>query len=263
MPKLIIRNLLLFIGACLLAATTCGGGSIQAQPARTILAIGAHAGDAELTSGALLVHQHQLGDRVVILHMSLGERGHPGMAPDDYAEQKRREAEQAAEVIGAEVRFAPYQDGSVPDNEEARRYVAEVIQDVQPTYILTHWRESLHRDHAATHAIVEDAVLLASLQDTGLPNPPFRGVRGIYYAENWEDAGEFRPYVYVDVSTAESTWREAVMKYEFVRGDISSYPYLDYYEALHVVRGAEARTERAIAFDIAASGKKRILNALP
>lgn len=263
MPRFITRNLRLFIGACLLAAATCGGGSIHAQPARTILAIGAHAGDAELTSGALLVHQRQLGDRVVILHMSLGERGHPGMPPDEYAEQKRREAEEAAEVIGAEVRFAPYQDGSVPDNEEARRHVAEVIQEVQPTYILTHWRESLHRDHAATHAIVQDAVLLASLQDTGLPNPPFRGVRGIYYAENWEDAGEFRPYLYVDVSDAESMWREAVMKYEFVRGDISSYPYLDYYEALHVVRGAEARTERAIAFDIAASGKKRILNALP
>lgn len=237
--------------------------SAEGQPSRTILAIGAHAGDAELTSGAVLVKHRQLGDQVVILHMTLGERGHPGMAPDAYAVQKRREAEEAARIIGADVHFAPYQDGSLPDDEEARRYVASVIRDVRPTHILTHWRESMHRDHSATHAIVEDAVLLAALQDTGVDGEPHRGVRGIYYAENWEDAGEFRPYVYVDVSDAESTWREAVSAYEFVVGDISSYPYLEYYQALHVVRGAEARTEQAVAFDIAPSGKKRILDTLP
>ena len=33
-----------------------------AAPARTILAIGAHAGDAELTSGLLLAKQRRLGD---------------------------------------------------------------------------------------------------------------------------------------------------------------------------------------------------------
>lgn len=259
--KLLIQHRLSLLGIWLAAAGAFG--DVYAQSEQTILAVGAHAGDAELTSGPLLVHQQQRGDRIVILHMSLGERGHPGMAPAEYAEQKRREAEEAASVIGAEVRFGPYQDGSVPDDEEARRYVAEIIRQVKPAYVLTHWKESLHRDHTATNAIVEDAVLLASLQDAGLPDPPFRGVRGIYYAENWEDAGEFRPYVYVDVSAAEATWREAVLKYEFVRGDISSFPYLDYYEALHVVRGAEARTERAVAFEIAASGKKRILHELP
>jgi hypothetical protein len=44
---------------------------------RTILAIGAHAGDMELTAGAVLLKQRQLGDRVVLLHLSLGEHGNP------------------------------------------------------------------------------------------------------------------------------------------------------------------------------------------
>ena len=230
---------------------------------RTILAIGAHAGDAELTSGAALVRHRQLGDRVVILHMSLGERGHPGMAPTEYAVQKRSEAERAAEVIGAEVIFAPYGDGLIPDDDETRRFVAQVIRDVRPTHVITHWGKSIHRDHSATHRIVNDAVLLASLQDVGLSGEPLRGLRGIYYAENWEDADGFKPYVYVDVSAAEDAWREAVAAYEFVRGEISSFHYLEYYQALHVLRGAEARHERAVAFDIGALGKKRILEALP
>jgi len=246
---------ILMLLICLLA------GDAFAQ--RTILAVGAHAGDAELTSGAALVRHRQLGDRVVILHMSLGERGHPGMAPAEYAAQKRAEAVRAAEVIGAEVIFAPYGDGLIPDDEEARRFVAGVIREVRPTHVITHWGESIHRDHAATHRIVNDAVLLASLQDVGLSGPPLRGLRGIYYAENWEDADGFKPYVYVDVSAAEDVWRDAVTAYEFVRGEISSFHYLEYYQALHVLRGAEARYARAVAFDIGASGKKRILEALP
>ena len=57
-------------------ALTCIASSVGAQaPARTILAIGAHAGDAELTSGLLLAQQRRLGDRTVILHLTLGEGG--------------------------------------------------------------------------------------------------------------------------------------------------------------------------------------------
>ena len=59
---------------------------------RTILAIGAHAADMDLTAGAILAHQKKLGDRVVILHMTLGEAGNPNMPPAQFAEQKRREA---------------------------------------------------------------------------------------------------------------------------------------------------------------------------
>jgi hypothetical protein len=38
---------------------------------------------------------------------------------------------------------------------------------------------------------------------------------------------------------------------------------VDYYDALAVVRGALARKPRAEAFDIDASGKRRILDAVP
>jgi LmbE family N-acetylglucosaminyl deacetylase len=66
--------------------------------------------------------------------------------------------------MGAEVLFGPYRDGELPNTEETRRYVADVIRQVQPTHIITHWRESIHRDHATTSAVVQDAVLLAALE---------------------------------------------------------------------------------------------------
>jgi LmbE family N-acetylglucosaminyl deacetylase len=229
---------------------------------RTILAIGAHAGDMELSAGALLLKQHELGDSIVLLHLTLGEGGNPRMSPAQYGGQKRREAQQAAAMLGARVIFGPYKDGELPNTEEARRYVAEVIREVKPTLVITHWRSSIHRDHSNTHAIVEDAVLLASLEGVKLASPPHRGVR-LWYAENWEDAEGFSPYLYVDVSGQMDRWRELVSSYEFVRGGISSFTYLEYYGALATLRGAEAHRARAEAFDINPMGKKQVLNAVP
>ena len=233
------------------------------DPARTILAIGAHAGDAELTSGLLLVKQRERGDRVVLLHLTLGEGGNPRLDPAAYGAQKRREAVAAAAVLGAEVLFGPYRDGELPNDDAARRWVAEMIRQVRPTHIVTHWKASIHKDHATTHAIVVDAVLLASLTGVVTAHPAHRGVRALWFAENWEDAERFSPYVYVDATGAMARWREAVSSYEFVRGGISSFAYLDYYTALATLRGAEARKPLAVAFDVDPMARRRVLDSLP
>ncbi len=238
-------------------------GQAPTVPARIILAIGAHAGDMELTAGAVLIKQHKLGDRVVILQMTLGEGGNPRLSPGVYGAQKRREALAADSVIGAETIFAPYRDGEIPNDAAVRRYVADVIRTVKPTDIITHWSHSMHKDHANTSLIVQDAVLLASLEGVVTQHPAHRGVRGIYYADNWEDAESFSPYIYVGVSDEIVQWREAVTKYEFVGGRISSFRYLDYYDALSTVRGAISGRGRAVAFDIDPFGKRRVLDWLP
>lgn len=263
----LVRSALQFASALLIMTVAAPAApaqeSARSQPARTFLAIGAHAGDMELTAGAMLLHQHDLGDRVVFLHLTLGEGGNPRLPPEAYGRQKRREAKEAAAVLGAEVIFGPYRDGEIPNDEAARRYVADVIRQVKPTHIITHWRNSIHKDHAATSAIVDDAVLLASLEGVKTDHPAYRGVRGIWYAENWEDPEGFEPYIYVNVSGAIPRWREAVSKYEFVEGGVSGFRYLDYYTALATLRGAESRKEAAVAFDIHEMGKRRILDSVP
>jgi LmbE family N-acetylglucosaminyl deacetylase len=233
------------------------------KPNNTILAIGAHCGDIEVTCGAVLLKQRAAGDRVVLLHLTLGEGGNPKLSPTAYGEQKRREALAAAEVIGGEALFGPYKDGELPNDEETRRYVMDVIRKVQPGRIITHWKTSIHKDHANTHAIVNDALLLASLEGVASPLPRHRGVKALYYTENWEDPEGFKPYLYVDVSGELARWKECVTQYEFIKGGISSFPYLDYYEALARVRGAEASVRYAVAFDIDPFEKKRVVELLP
>jgi N-acetylglucosamine malate deacetylase 1 len=245
-----------------LAALVLVAGAAGATD-RTVLAIGAHAGDAEITAGAILARHKRLGDRIVILHLTLGEGGNPKMSPAAYGEQKKREALVAARVLGAEALFGPWKDGGLRDTEEAARYVADVIRQVQPTHVITHGKASLHPDHEAAHRIVNAAVLLASLEGFESAHPRHRGLRGVYYADNWEDAEGFTPYLYVDVTEDLATWKAAVTSYEFVRGGISSFPYLEYYEALARVRGAVAGKRFAVALDVDPFGKKRVLDTLP
>ena len=233
------------------------------ETGRTLLAIGAHCGDMEVTCAAVLIKQRKLGDRIFILHLTLGEGGNPQMSPKAYGRQKKREAMAAAKFIGAEVVFAPYRDGELPNDERARRYVVDVIRRVEPTHILTHWRASIHRDHANAHAVVKDAVLLASLEGFVTKHPRHRGVKSVLYTENWEDPEDFKPYLYVDVTGELAAWKKCVTQYEFIKGGISSFPYLEYYEALAKVRGAEAGRLFAVAFDVDPFEKKQVVDALP
>ncbi len=217
----------------------------------------------EVAAGAVLAAQSKAGDRVVLLHLTLGEGGNPKLSTEEYGKQKRREAEAAAAAIHAEAIFAPYKDAALPVNEEAKRYVAGIVRRVKPAYVITHWKNSIHRDHVAAHEIVTDAILLASLPGASPDETPHRGVRSVWFTENWEDRESFNPYVYVDVSGAVGDWEKCVMQYEFIRGGISRFPYLEYYRALLKVRGAEGGVGLAETFDIESWGKKQVLRSLP
>jgi LmbE family N-acetylglucosaminyl deacetylase len=224
---------------------------------KTILAIGAHAGDMELTCGALLARHARAGDRVVLLHLSLGEGGKPGMSTTDYAVQKRREADSVAQMLGAEVVFAPWHDGSVPTDDEAARWLAARIAEIKPTTVITHWKNSMHKDHEAAYILTTHAVLFASIAGT-------KTVKAVYYAENWEDPEGFQPYIYVPVEEQDSdVWRKAVMEYEFTHAAYSGFEYIRYYNGLQLARGALGRAKRAIAFDVEPYVKRRSIEALP
>ncbi len=228
-----------------------------------ILAIGAHAGDMEVSCGAALMKHVKAGDAATLLHLTLGEGGNPSLSPEAYGRQKQREAEAAARAIGASIILGPYRDGELPDDEGARRYVADIIRQVRPTHIITHWRTSIHPDHAHTHAIVNEAILLASLEGFVTSHQRHRGVRGVYYTENWEDPEGYVPYFYLDVTDVFERWKEMIDSYQFIKGGISPFPYHEYYAALARVRGAECGKTYAVSFAVDPFEKKRVVEMLP
>lgn len=222
----------------------------------TVLAIGAHVGDVELASGGVLASHSLKGDRIVTLALTAGERGVPaGQDMKAYRQQKVKEAEVFAQLLGGEAVVLDYCDGELPDNEQVRWEVCDVIRRVKPNIIITHWKNSMHKDHALTHHIVNDARYYAALPTFERELPAHFAAR-LYYSENWEDAVDFVPYVYVDFDQAAfDLWIDALSKHWFVTNS-KSYRYLDYYKALAVVRGCEARKAYAEAFMVQAETMK-------
>lgn len=216
----------------------------------TILAVGGHVGDMELTAGGVLTSHSLKGDRIVTLALTAGERGVPaGQDMAEYREQKVNEANGFAEMLGGEAIVFDIPDGELQDDQEMRLRVCDVIRQVRPNIIITHFKNSMHKDHMTTHRIVNDARFFAGLASFKRELPAFFASR-LYYAENWEDAVDYRPYVYVDFSQeAYELWVKAVSLHWFVTGS-TSFPYLEYYKHLVRVRGIEARKEYAETFMI-------------
>ena len=177
---------------------------------KTILAVGAHIGDMELTCGALLAANAVHGGRSVTLALTAGEKGAPaGADVAEYRKSKIAEAEAFAAELGGEAIVLGYPDGLLPDNDEARFAVCDVIRRVKPDILITHHAHSMHKDHAACHRIVTDAWFYAAIEgfERDLPR---HFARHLYYAENWEDAEGFQPYVYLDVSDGFALWEKAI-----------------------------------------------------
>ena len=228
---------------------------------RTILAVGGHAGDMEISCGAVLIQEARRGADVHLLHLSRGGRGHPRKSPEEYGAQKEREALECARQMGATAHFLEYLDAEVPDSREAKLAVAQVIRQVQPTTVITHWRASMHPDHAAAHRVTDGAILWAALEGIG-QGEVWRGVRRILFTENWEDPEGFAPYFYVDAGKSRQAWQEAVQAYELFRGGVSSFDYLGYYDALGKVRGAQVGVDWAQAFGIWPWAQRQKLDSL-
>ncbi|MCD6358127.1 MAG: PIG-L family deacetylase [Thermoproteales archaeon] len=203
-----------------------------------LMVVGAHAGDAEVTCGGLIAKYARAGHEVVIVHMTLGERGHPRLSEEEYGEQKRREAEEAARILGAKPVFLPYRDGELPASDEVKFRLCDLIREYRPEIVITHWRGSFHKDHRNTYEVVRDAIFYAALPAIKRERPA-HSVRALYFAENWEDPFGFEPQVYVDISDAFEVWREAASAYAFARGE-TGFPYIEYYTCLFRIRGIES-----------------------
>lgn len=213
----------------------------------TILAIGGHVGDMELTAGGALATHSLRGDHIVTLALTAGEKGAPaGRDIADYRKQKVQEAETFAKMLGGRAIVLDYPDGSLPDNDEVRFQVCDVIREVKPQAVITHWKNSMHKDHQNTHKIVVDARFYASLGSFERELPSHFANR-LYFAENWEDSVGFRPFVYMDTTEGYELWKKAAATHWFVTGS-TSFPYLEYYDHLSRVRGIERRTGRAECF---------------
>ena len=228
---------------------------------KTILAVGAHTGDAQLTSGLLLARCAQAGDRIVTLDLTAGERGAPkGMSTEEFRAQNIASAKEFADMLGGVSIVFDTPDGELDYSKELAVRICDVMREYQVSTVLYHWKNSMHKDHIAASKLTTDAIFYASLPTFERPLPP-APIRRMLYAENWEDSEGFVPYAYFDVSDAFPLWKEAVRKL-YLTEHSRDFKYLQYYEGLARMRGALIKKEYGTAFAIDDYAKRIVLDPL-
>ncbi len=228
---------------------------------KTIVAIGAHTGDAQLTCGMLLAKHSMAGDKIVTIDLTAGERGcPPGYTTAEFRQKNVASAKEFAELLGGESIVLDTPDGELAYTHEKAVELGDLLRSLKADAVLCHWKNSMHKDHIVASKLAQDAVFFASLPTFERPLPP-APIRTTLFAENWEDAEGFRPYTYFDVTEAFPLWREAIVKL-WLTENSRDFKYLQYYEALSRMRGALVKCEHATAYGVEDYQYRQVLASL-
>jgi len=216
-----------------------------------VLALGAHAGDMEITAGGLIAKYVERGDRVILVH-ALKPSGAwarpPNLTVEEYSAQRTNQAFEVGKALGVEkVIFLGYKEGVPVDYEEMRLKICDLVRELRPDLVLTHWKGSYHSDHIMTHLNVTEGLAYAQSDSVRGKESPHK-VSAVFHPENWEDPQGFIPEAYVDISGTFERYIEAISMYDFTDGKYSGFNYIDYYSSLSRIRGMEAKFDRAEAF---------------
>ena len=144
-----------------------------------ILAIGAHPDDLELGCAGTLIKHAQRGDDVYMMIITDGSAG-------GEADVRSSEQLEAAKIIGArDVFFGGYVDTQFECHRESIMKIEEVVRQVEPDTVYTHFGEDTHQDHR----LIARAVV-----------PATRSVPNLLFFEALSSQ-QFLPTVFVDIGS--------------------------------------------------------------
>jgi LmbE family N-acetylglucosaminyl deacetylase len=168
-----------------------------------VLAIGAHGDDIEAFCAGTLALYRKQGHTVVMCVVTDG-RGRPGGNPDDIAAIRKKEAQNAADIIGADLVWMGIPDGDLRVDEASRHEFIEVMRRVSPDIVITHPPQDYHPDHTGTNQLVLDAAQVSRTANYRSALPPIRKPMPVAFMDA-EFGIDFTPEDYVDISETYET----------------------------------------------------------
>ena len=163
-----------------------------------VLAFGAHPDDVELFCGGIMVTLADRGYRTGIVDLTRGE-----LASQGTVDERAREAEAAAKVLGLAVREnLGLPDGFIDPSPDSPHLpiVVDALRRHRPELVLVPWLEERHPDHVAAATLLTRAVFFAGLRrfTTGTGESAFAPRQTLYY----EMRHRMPPSFIVDTSKA-------------------------------------------------------------
>ena len=208
---------------------------------RSMLVLSAHPGDFVWRCAGAIALAVSRGERVVIGCLSFGERGESaslwrkGYTLEQVKAHRRTEAEEAAKVLGAEIRFYDAGDYPLVETPELREALIRLYREVQPSVVLTHAdRDPYNDDHAVAHNIALRTRVFAQAPGADAPGDVLGAPPVFCFEPHQPEQCGFVPNVLLDITPVWERKLEA-MRILGAQGHLVSY-----YTELGKRRGTQA-----------------------
>jgi len=216
----------------------------------TVLALGAHPDDLEILCGGTLALFARSGAKVVMVHLTNGEKGGIGGSIDEIRRTRRAEAVASAQVIGAESFCGDIPDAEVVATLENRSLLIDIIRRFDPDVLITHSPSDYHADHACVSKLVFEASYLVGIPQYRTGHPAMDKLPRLFYMDTVAGIG-FEPREYVDISSVIELKRQMMQAHASQLGfvqELSGVDFLDMIEVSGRYRGYQCNARYAEGF---------------
>jgi 4-oxalomesaconate hydratase len=209
---------------------------------KTGLVITAHPGDFVWRAGGAIALHAKRGMRVKILCLSYGERGESqfawkqaGAKLADVKAGRRKEAEQAAAVLGAEIEFMDAGDYPLRTTEKMLDRAIDIFHELHPSFVLTHSLEDPYNvDHPEATRFAQEARIIA--QAAGHKPDPARAYAAppvFLFEPHQPEQCNFKPNVILNI---DEVWEQKRKAFEVLAAQKHLW---EYYTRVALNRGMQ------------------------
>lgn len=185
--------------------------------AKSVIAIVAHPDDIEFLFAGTMLQLAAVGYELHYMALASGNCGSLQEGADETRRVRRREAEQAAGILGAVYHPPLCDDLEIVYSVEMLRCLAAVVRSAGPEIVLTHSPDDYMVDHMETARLAVTAAFTHSMPNF-VTEPPGKALCGhglaVYHAmpHGLRDGlrRKVRPEAYVDTSAVMETKRAAL-----------------------------------------------------
>jgi len=209
---------------------------------QTALVISAHSADFVWRAGGAIALHADMGYKVRVICLSFGERGESaklwrqqGMTLPRVKEDRQREAEQAAKILGCEIVFLDLGDYPLRANDDVLFALVDHFRELQPAFVLSHsLADPYNFDHPLAAHLAQEARIIAQAHGHN-PHQTVLGAPPVFLFEPHQtEQCNWKPDVFLDIG---SVWERKRKAFECMAAQQHLW---DYYTRVALQRGNQA-----------------------
>lgn len=215
-----------------------------------VLAISAHPDDIELFCAGTLAKFKKKGHSIAMAILCNGNKGHFEIGPEELEQIRRKEAEESAKILDAQLFIGLFPDLELHVNQQAVEKVMDVIRQVDPDIIITHSPDDYMMDHVNAGKLAIDASFCATLPNYKTKIDKITKLVPVFFMDTASGVN-FQPTEYVDITEDMSIKEKMLLchqsQYKWLK-EHDKIDYVEFMKALSAFRGTQCGVKYAEGF---------------